>query len=102
MPAGVHGAAHRWLPCGTLLAVCATVDGARRCVEARVTDKGPFVAGRTLDLHGFTFQRVAPLSRGVVAVEWRVKPAARCVPRWVGTYYRPGGAARYAPTCGAS
>jgi rare lipoprotein A len=38
-------AAHRTLPFGTLLRVCH-----RGCVTVRVTDRGPFVRGRCLDL----------------------------------------------------
>ncbi len=100
VPPNVHGVAHMTLPCGALLVIC-TAGPPRRCVEARVTDRGPYVAGRTHDLHGRTFAAVADLSRGVVAIEWRVKPVARCVPRWVHTYWRPaqGSGGRYAPTC---
>lgn len=42
-----HGmtAAHKTLPFGTRLKVCL-----RSCVVVRVNDRGPFVAGRSLDL----------------------------------------------------
>jgi rare lipoprotein A len=38
--------AHKTLRCGTRLRVCYR----RRCVRARVRDRGPYVRGRTLDL----------------------------------------------------
>jgi rare lipoprotein A len=38
-------AAHRTLPFGTLLRVCR-----RGCVTVRISDRGPFVRGRGLDL----------------------------------------------------
>ena len=40
------GVAHKTLPCGTLLQICR----ANRCVTAPVFDRGPYVAGRDLDL----------------------------------------------------
>lgn len=39
-------AAHKSLPFGTRLNVCTPT----KCVEVVVTDRGPFVAGRDLDL----------------------------------------------------
>ena len=100
MPAGVHGVAHRTLPCGTRIGTC--LPDLSACIEARVTDRGPFVPGRELDFHGKTFSALAPLSVGVLHVVYRVHRVARCVPKWVHTYWRPaqgyGGA--YAPTCG--
>lgn len=42
------GVAHRWLRCGTRLTVCYR----GRCARATVVDRGPFVAGRDLDLTG--------------------------------------------------
>jgi rare lipoprotein A len=60
-------AAHRTLPFGTRLVVCTD-----RCVGVTVTDRGPFVAGRDLDLSRGAFAAIAPLSAGVVEVTWRV------------------------------
>lgn len=40
------GVAHKYLPCGSSLRVCYR----GRCVHTRVVDRGPFVAGRELDL----------------------------------------------------
>lgn len=46
---GTHfelGVANKTLPCGTRLEICAG-----RCVVATVDDRGPYVAGRELDLN---------------------------------------------------
>lgn len=91
IPAGAHGFAHRTLPCGTLVEACA---GAA-CVRERVVDRGPYVPGRELDALSATFAALAPLSAGLVAVEWSVVKAAPCVPAWVRPYRGPG----YAPAC---
>lgn len=40
------GVAHRTLPCGTSVTVCYH----RRCATAPVVDRGPYAAGRVLDL----------------------------------------------------
>lgn len=40
------GVAHRFLPCGTRVTVCYR----RRCIATRVIDRGPYAAGRELDL----------------------------------------------------
>lgn len=49
---GMRGTAHRTLPCGTWITVCyrprPTVHF--RCVRVRVIDRGPYIAGRDLDL----------------------------------------------------
>ncbi len=102
MPAGVHGAAHKTLPCGTRIGVC--LPDLSRCVEARIVDRGPYVAGRDVDLHGLTFSAIAPLSLGVIRVVIRVQNVKRCVPKWVKTYWRPaqGLRGKYAPTCGTA
>lgn len=48
-----HGLANKVLPCGSWVLVC-RVGGRGRCVgpvvRGRVVDRGPFVAGRDLDL----------------------------------------------------
>ena len=53
-----RGVAHRSLPCGTRLQICRR----GRCVHARVTDRGPFVAGRTLDLTAATTRELCSCS----------------------------------------
>lgn len=51
--------AHRWLPCGTRVRLCVS---RRRCVTARVTDRGPFVGGRELDLGPGAYTRLGASS----------------------------------------
>lgn len=60
------GLAHKSLPCGTLLRVCV----GKRCRRARVLDRGPFVAGRDIDLTW----RVGRALRidGIAKAKWRV------------------------------
>lgn len=57
-------AAHRELPCGTRLRVEHGGEG----VTVTVTDRGPFVEGRFLDLSRAAFARLAPLEEGLVEV----------------------------------
>ena len=57
-------AAHRYLPFGTRLRV--THGG--RSVVVRINDRGPFVAGRDLDLSYAAFTALAPSSRGHINV----------------------------------
>lgn len=45
LTAGTLGVAHKTMPCGTLLDICDA-----RCVSVRVVDRGPYVAGREVDL----------------------------------------------------
>ena len=56
--------AHRSLPFGTRLRV--THGG--RSVIVRVNDRGPFIAGRELDLSYAAFTKLAPASRGHIKV----------------------------------
>ena len=48
--AEIHGVAHRTLPCGTVL----RLEFGGRSVAVPVIDRGPFIAGRTLDLSNAT------------------------------------------------
>jgi rare lipoprotein A len=67
-------AAHRTLPFGTRLVVCAD-----RCVEVRINDRGPFVRDlvtgeytRDLDLSEAAFAVIADTKQGLVkACAWR-------------------------------
>lgn len=62
--------ASRDFPKGTMLEVCA----GDKCVELLVTDYGPRAAAhpdRRLDLSSFAFSQLAPLSRGVIKVQYR-------------------------------
>lgn len=58
-------AAHRTLPFGTRLKVCR----GERCVSVRVTDRGPFVAGRSLDLSEGAARAIGMEKVGVARVE---------------------------------
>ncbi len=59
-------AAHRELPFGTLLEVTNPRTGLK--VPVRVNDRGPFVAGRQLDLSAAAFARIANPAEGVIIV----------------------------------
>ena len=63
-PAGLT-AAHRSLPFGTRLRVCRL----GRCVVVRVTDRGPFVRGRSLDLSAGAARAIGLTMVGVGRVE---------------------------------
>ncbi len=63
-------AAHRTLPFNTIVEVTATRSG--RKVRVLITDRGPFIKGRIIDLTPAAFKRLAPLKRGVVEVTLRV------------------------------
>jgi len=58
--------AHRWLPFGTKLRVVNVNNG--KSVVVRVTDKGPFVPGRVLDLSYGAFRTIASPEQGVARV----------------------------------
>lgn len=62
--------AHRTAPIGTVVKVTNLATGAS--VQCTVTNRGPFVAGRVIDLSDESFARIAPLSQGLadVRVEW--------------------------------
>ena len=57
-------AAHRWLPCGTKL----RLSHASREVVVTITDRGPFVEGRVLDLTPAAFAALADPDRGLIGV----------------------------------
>jgi rare lipoprotein A len=62
--------AHRTLPMGTILTVTNLDNGKQ--TTCRVNDRGPFVAGRILDLSRVAFGEIASVSQGVirVSIEW--------------------------------
>lgn len=62
--------AHRWLPFGTRLRVTNPSNG--RSVVVRVTDRGPYVASRDLDMSYGSFSAIASPSRGHARVCYRV------------------------------
>ncbi len=61
--------AHRELPFGTLLEVTNPRTGLK--VAVRVNDRGPFVAGRQLDLSAAAFALIADPAEGVITVRVR-------------------------------
>ena len=58
--------AHKSLPCGTTLRIQAADTG--RSVEAVVTDRGPYVPGRIVDLSWGAFQELDPTGPGLLRV----------------------------------
>ena len=63
---GQHVCAHRTLPKGTIVNVRATATG--RTTTCRVNDRGPYVAGRIIDLDRATFAALASTNDGVIDV----------------------------------
>lgn len=64
-------AAHRTLPFGTKLKVKNLDNG--RTVRVRVNDRGPFVAGRMIDLSKKAARKLGMLQHGVANVEIRYR-----------------------------
>ena len=64
-------AAHRTLPFQTILEVTNLENG--RKVLVKVNDRGPFVAGRIIDLSVGGARRLGMLSKGTALVELRVR-----------------------------
>jgi rare lipoprotein A len=62
-----NGVAHRTLACGTKLVVCFR----HRCAATVVRDRGPFVAGRDLDLSAGLASRLG--FGGVHLVRWHLR-----------------------------
>lgn len=63
-------AAHRTLPFGTVVRVTNLANG--RSIAVTIRDRGPFGAGRIIDLSSIAFGEIAPLGAGVinVKIEW--------------------------------
>jgi|SRR5215831_12972963 len=61
------GVAHKYLPCGTRLKLCY-----RRCVNVRVIDRGPFVAGRDFDLT-YPVMRAIGMYGGVARIRYYIR-----------------------------
>jgi rare lipoprotein A (peptidoglycan hydrolase) len=59
--------AHKSLPCGTLVRVIDTDTG--RSVDARVTDRGPYVPGRIVDLSWGAFAQLHPTGPALLNVD---------------------------------
>lgn len=58
--------AHRTLPFNSVVKVTNVKTG--KNVVVRITDRGPFIRGRIIDLTKAAFRRIAPLKQGVVEV----------------------------------
>jgi uncharacterized protein YgiM (DUF1202 family) len=65
-------AAHKTLPFNTKVRV--TNLATNKTVTVRINDRGPFVAGRCLDLSQAAFQAIGPLGAGVATVRYAVLP----------------------------
>lgn len=59
-------AAHKTLPKGTVVMVVERKSGKR--VNVTITDRGPYVKGRCIDLSKQAFKKLRPLSSGVANV----------------------------------
>jgi len=71
---GTLTAAHRTLPFGTCLRVTNLENG--RAVEVRVNDRGPYVAGRILDVSETAARALGMHGRGVTRVRLERCPAS--------------------------
>lgn len=61
---GSWGVASKTLPCGTRLHICAS-----QCADVPVTDRGPYIAGRDLDLTEQVARAIGfPMGQGVATV----------------------------------
>ncbi len=63
-------AAHRTLPCGTMVKVTNLENG--RSVVVRINDRGPFRKGRIIDLSYEAARRLKMIRKGVVKVKVEV------------------------------
>ena len=63
-------AAHRTLPFNTVVRVQNTANG--KAVEVRINDRGPFIAGRIIDLSVRAARAIGMLHSGVVLVKLQI------------------------------
>lgn len=82
-------AAHKTLPFGTRVLVRCLDTGLT--VEVRVNDRGPFVAGRIIDLSAAAGRALGLESRGLARVELRVLSSPGGAPSAMGAAARPNG-----------
>ena len=61
-------AAHKSLPFGTKLRVCNEIND--KCVDVRINDRGPYIAGRGLDLSKGAAEAINMIGSGVVPVTY--------------------------------
>lgn len=71
-------AAHRTLPFGTVVRIRSLVNG--REVDVRINDRGPFSAGRVIDLSRAAAESLGMLGLGVKQVQLLVPESAAPVP----------------------
>lgn len=64
---GTLSAANPWMPIGSYARVTNTANG--KSVIVRINDRGPFVAGRIIDLDKVAFEKIASLGTGVINVK---------------------------------
>jgi rare lipoprotein A len=64
-------AAHKTLPLGTKVTVINLTNHKR--VKVRITDRGPFVQGRIIDLSKKAAKRINMIDEGVIQVELKYK-----------------------------
>lgn len=73
---GKRTAAHKKLPFGTKVKVTNPTNG--KSVKVRITDRGPFVAGRIIDLSMSAARKLDMEKAGVVPVQMKViKPVLK-------------------------
>jgi rare lipoprotein A len=65
-------AAHKTLPFGTMVKV--TNVKTNQCVVVKITDRGPYVHGRPIDLSRAAFSRIASLNQGLARVKVETVP----------------------------
>lgn len=63
-------AAHKTLKFGTIVRVTNLANG--KSVDVRINDRGPYVAGRCLDLARGAFVKIASVSAGVINARYEV------------------------------
>lgn len=64
-----QGVANRTLPCGAKVVLC--LDRSRRCVTARVKDRGPYAGGRDFDLMYATARSLGTAFPWSGTLRWR-------------------------------
>jgi len=66
-----YTAAHKKLPFGTKVTVTNTING--KSVTVRVNDRGPYVAGRIIDVSKIAAKELGMMNAGVVKVKIKYK-----------------------------
>lgn len=62
--------AHKSLPFGTKVKMTNVKNG--KSVVVTVTDRGPYIKGRTFDLSYAAFKQIAPISQGIATVKYQI------------------------------